>query len=299
MGERRASSINYILPVSLAHPMARNLAMSLLDWNSSITSVARARSISAARCGALGGFIALVLARGAVAQTPAGDPLAHRLHPVAAAVRPGQYVYQVTLERDAGTTNVGTRTVTVSVSNYAGAPAWLMLETRAADSSSVDTDSLFTDMVSLHPLHWGASAGSARIAAEFRGDTAYGATSGPPGRRSMIATVPAGTFISSAMLETVLRTLPLTATWEDSATTLTASLNGTATLPTRLNVISEDRIQLPAGSFDCWVVAVHAGPTARGLYWVTKQDPIVVRSALNVPSMGGAQLVSALTRIGR
>ena len=41
---------------------------------------------------------------------------------------------------------------------------------------------------------------------------------------------------------------------------------------------------------------------ARGLYWVSKQDPIVVRSAVDVPGLapaGAAQLVSALTRIGR
>jgi hypothetical protein len=278
--------------------MARNHETYLLDSISSITSVARARSHSALWC-ALVGFAALALTRGAGAQTPAGIPLLHRMRLDAAAVRAGQYVYQVTLEHDAVTTTVGTRTVTVSMATYAGSPAWLMLETRAGDSASFDTDSLFADLASLHPLHWGASAGSARIAAEFRGDTAYGATSGPPGRHSMIATVPAGTFISSAMLETVLRTLPLRATWEDSATTLTASLNGTATLPTRIAVIGEDQVRLPAGTFDCWVVAVHAGETARGLYWVTKQDPMVVRSALDVPSMGGAQLVSALTKIGK
>jgi hypothetical protein len=40
---------------------------------------------------------------------------------------------------------------------------------------------------------------------------------------------------------------------------------------------------------------VHAD-AARGLYWVTKRDPEIVRSALDVPALGGAQLVSALTR---
>ena len=69
----------------------------------------------------------------------------------------------------------------------------------------------------------------------------------------------------------------------------------TAVIPTRLTVIGEVRVRVPAGTFDCWVVAVHAD-AARGLYWVTKQDPQIVRSALDVPSLGGAQLVSALTR---
>jgi hypothetical protein len=101
------------------------------------------------------------------------------------------------------------------------------------------------------------------------------------------------------MLETVLRLLPLSSTWEDSAATLTGEGTNVVALPARLSVIGEDRVRLPAGTFDCWVVAMHAGDQARGLYWVTKRDPIVVRTALDVPSMGGAQLVSALTRIGR
>jgi len=55
---------------------------------------------------------------------------------------------------------------------------------------------------------------------------------------------------------------------------------------------------VPAVTYDCWVVAVHAD-VGRGMYWVTKTDPIVVRSVLDVPAMGGAQLVSALTKVVR
>jgi hypothetical protein len=214
------------------------------------------------------------------------------------ALHGGQYVYQMTLERDAGTTVVGTRTVSVSLVTYAGMASWLMYETRVSDFSS-DADSLWADIVNFRALHWGAKNGGMRVSAEFRGDSAYGATTAPTGKRSLITVVPRGTFINNAMLETVLRLLPLTSTWEDSASTLTGEFSTLTTLPTRLSVIGEDRVQLPAGTFDCWVVAVHAGEQARGLYWVTKSDPIVVRTSLDVPSMGGAQLVSTLTRIGR
>ncbi len=254
--------------------------------------MARARS-------ALVGLAAgVMLAQGVAAQLPASDT-ARRPRVDLAAIRGGQFVYQMTLERDAGTTIVGTRTVSVSLGSFGGAASWLMLETRAMDNGGVDADSVFADIVGLRPLHWGSNRGSARISADFHGDTAVGSVGGPPGRRSLVAPLPPGTLINSAMLETVLRMLPLNSSWEDSASTLTASLGGVSTLPTRLSVIGEDRVRLPAGTFDCWVVAIHAGDTARGLYWVTKRDPIVVRSALDLPAMGGAQLVTALTRIGR
>ncbi len=76
------------------------------------------------------------------------------------------------------------------------------------------------------------------------------------------------------------------------------ALASNASLPTRFAVIGEDRVRVPAGTFDCWVVSVRAD-AGRSLYWVTKRDPIIVRAALDVPTMGGAQLIYALTRIGR
>ena len=134
---------------------------------------------------------------------------------------------------------------------------------------------------------------------EFRGDTAFGATSIPGGRRSIVASVPSGSLINAAMLETVLRLLPLQTAWEDSAAVLTVSANGNALLPARLSVIGDDRVRVPAGTFDCWVVSVRAGDLTRGMYWVTKSDPMIVRSALDVPGLNGAQYVSALARLVR
>ena len=229
--------------------------------------------------------------------TSAPDPNPHRLTVDATALRAGQFVYQTTLERDVSTTPLGTRTVAVAQTTYGGAPAWLLVETRSGDGIPA-ADSLFADSATLRAIHWSSTLGEARLAAEFRGDSLFGATSSPQGKRSIVAPVPAGTIASAAMLETMLRLLPLQTTWEDSTTTLTVTPGANAVLPTRIAVIGEDRVRVPAGTFDCWVVAVHAD-SARGMYWVAKTDPIVVRSALDVPTLGGAQLVSALDRIAR
>jgi hypothetical protein len=222
----------------------------------------------------------------------------HRIRPDPRSLRPGQFEYQMTLERDVSSTIIGTRTITVAQSNYAGSPAWLLVESRLGTAISA-ADSLYASVDSLRPIHWGSVQGPSRLVAEFRGDSAYGATTVPGGRRSIVTGVPGGTLVSSAMLETVLRLLPLQLAWEDSAKTLSITPSASSLLPTRLSVIGEDRVRVPAGMFDCWVVAVHAGDQGRGLYWVAKSDPIVVRSALDVPTLGGAQLVSALTRFSR
>jgi hypothetical protein len=221
----------------------------------------------------------------------------HRFSVSAGTLRPGQFLYQTVLERDASTTPLGSRTVTTAPITYNGTAVWLLLETRTGAGIPA-TDSLIADTAALHPIHWNSVVGQARLGIEFRGDTAFGATTAPAGTRSIVMALPTSTIVSPAMLETMLRLLPLGPGWQDSTTTLSVLLGAAALLPTQLSVIGEDRVQVPAGSFDCWVVSVRAA-SAHGLYWVTKSDPIVVRSAIDVPSLGGAEMVSALTSIVR
>ncbi|MFI5230022.1 MAG: hypothetical protein ACHQWU_13195 [Gemmatimonadales bacterium] len=265
----------------------------------------RARSAATGRRGlaALATLACLVAVAGAQVPVTSGAPPVdttappHRFRVSAGALPPGQFLYQTVLERDASTTPLGSRTVSTTLTPYGGVPAWLMLETRTGAGIPA-TDSLIADSASLQPIHWNSTVGQARLGIEFRSDTAFGATTAPAGTRSIVAPMPAGTLVSPAMLETVLRLLPLGPGWRDSTTTLSVLLGATALLPTQLSVIGEDRVQVPAGSFDCWVVSVRAA-SAHALYWVTKSDPIVVRSAIDVPSLGGAEMVSALTSIAR
>src|SRR6185503_220281 len=182
-------SISYIQRVCWVRRTARNRAMSSLVWINSIISVGRARSAAVL----LSLVAAFGLGRIGDAQPPAGDSLARRVRVNVNGLRPSEFVYQTTLERDAGTTAIGTRTVSVAVTTYAGVPSWLLLETRTFDTGGAPAvDSLFADFAALRPMHWSAIQGTARLGVEFRGDTAFGATSGPPGRRSIVAVIPSG-----------------------------------------------------------------------------------------------------------
>lgn len=240
--------------------------------------------------------LAIALAVSASAQNPPFET--HVLRVDASRLVPGQFVYQTVLEKDVSGTQLGTRTVSVAPATYNNAPAWLLLETRSGDAIPM-ADSLFVEQTTLRPIHWGSTIARARLSAEFRGDTLFGGASAPAGRKSLVAALPPATLINGVMLEAVLRLLPLQTGWEDSSSTLSVALNGVSALPARISVIGEDRVRVPAGQFDCWVVSVRAGDVTRGMYWVTKRDPIVVRSALDVPSMGGAQYVSSLVRSSR
>lgn len=210
---------------------------------------------------------------------------------------PGQFVYQAVLEHDITGTSIGTRSVTATRTTYGGVNAWLLVESKSSDMVP-GLDSLFVDLATLRPMHWSSTIGRAHLGLEFRNDSAFGGANAPTGQRSVITAVPPGSLVNAAMLEMVLRTLPLHPAWEDSTTTLSVSFNGVAAVPARLAVIGEDNVRVPAGQFDCWVVSVRTADT-RGMYWVTKTDPIVVRSALDVPGLNGAQYVSSLTAVIR
>lgn len=241
----------------------------------------------------------LLVAVGAAlaAQSPfAASP--RMLHFDPSRLTPGQFVYATTLEHDITGTSLGTRVVTAVSTTYNGASAWLLIEAKTGGSIA-GLDTLFVDRTGLRPLHWSSTIGRAHLGIEFRNDSAFGGTTAPAGRRSVFAALPPATMVNAAMLEMVLRTLPLNGAWEDSTTSLSVSLNGVTPLPTRIAVIGEDNVRVPAGQFDCWVVSVRAGDLTRGMYWVTKSDPMIVRSALDVPGLNGAQYVSVLTTVIR
>lgn len=191
---------------------------------------------------------------------------------------------------------IGGRTVSAAEATYQGVPAWLLLETRTTERG-LAADSLLVRRDDLHPLHWGATLGPARLSAEFVSDTAlFGATSAPTGRRSVVTNVPAGALVSGAMLETMLRLLPLQAGWHDSTVSVSVTLGSDMLLPTTLSVVREDTVTVPGGTFDSWVVDARAAG-AETLYWVSKQNPIVVRSIEALPSPDGGRLVTELTRV--
>jgi hypothetical protein len=232
-------------------------------------------------------------ARASSGQTPPDTAVRHfKLD--TSAVRPGQVLYQTTIERSGAPLSTGWRTITMSETTYGGTPTWLVLETRIAAGPTA-TDSLILTRADLRPVHWGSMLGEARIGLEFAGDSVFGAVSAPQGRRSVAAVAPPGLVANQAMLELVLRALPLRTEWVDSTVSLTLTMGGAATVPTNLAVTSEEQIKVPAGSFDCWVVVASAAD-ARATYWVAKRERVVVQSVQTLPNMGDTRVVGQLIR---
>jgi hypothetical protein len=184
---------------------------------------------------------------------------------------------------------IGQREIALTAAEYSGAPAWLIVETRTGLVPSAESLYVAPDM---RPLHWSAALGAARLGAEFVGDSIYGATSGPGGRRNLV--LQGGgrpdLLVSTPMIEAILPLLPLTASWVDSAAVLSVDLASSAVIPVELTVIGEEDYVVDSATVrSTWVIAVRAGER-NVLYWVTKDSAEVLRMQQPLPAHVGQLL---------
>jgi hypothetical protein len=219
-------------------------------------------------------------------QTPAVD---------ATMLRPARYSYEAAISRDGLTQPLGLQTISFADATYAGAPSWLILEARDGGGIA-GLDSVLASRDQLTPLHWGASIGQARLAAEFTRDTLYGATSSPLGRRSLVGPAPRGAIASEGMLHGLLQLAPLDIGWTADVVLLVADLTGTRLVAGRMMAEREEEVTVPAGTFTSWVVSLRTGNGDKWL-WVSKEHRIVVKSSQTLSQLNGAVLDRVLIRV--
>ena len=237
---------------------------------------------------------ALMPAVTAAGQAPA-DPQSSRLQVDATALRPARYSYDLSVTRDGSAQELGSQTITFADASYAGVPGWLILEARSGVGIS-GLDSLVASRDALDPLHWGASTGLARLAAEFARDSVYGATSSPLGRRSLVGPAPRGVIAGEGMLDGLMQLAPIDNGWTADATLLVADLTGTRLVAARMAVEREEEVTVPAGTFTSWVVSVRTGNGTKFL-WVSKDDRMVVKTSQTLTQLDGAVLDRVLRRV--
>lgn len=247
-----------------------------LFWASTLTSVARAQTPPTPE------------------QQQRDTVPAHRLTLDATKIQPARFAYRLTLARDTITNEMGDQSVAISTLDYAGTPA-LLLARVGTEGVAALSDSLVVRRDDLRPLHWIASHGVARVAAEFTADSIYGASSSPLGRLNVVLPNRADLLVNSAAVDVALASLPLTAAFRDSAEMLLVDAGGAALTPVSMAIEGEERITVPAGDFDCWVVSLETERASARL-WVTKVGQVVARSEQLLPELDGALLTRVLVQ---
>lgn len=219
---------------------------------------------------------------------------AHHLALDATKIQPARFTYRLTLARDTIINQMGDQSVAISTLDYAGTPALLLARVGTEGVATV-TDSLVVRRDDLRPLHWIASHGVARVAAEFTADSIYGASSSPLGRLNVVLPNRPDLLVNSPAVDAALAALPLTAAFRDSAEMLLVDGGGATLTPVTITMEGEEHITVPAGDFDCWVVSLETERASARL-WVTKVGQAVARSEQILPELDGALLTRVLVQ---
>lgn len=235
------------------------------------------------------GVIFALLALAGADAAAAQDSLAirHLLALDVARLTPFHRAYDIVVHRGDTTTVIGGRLVRLESALYAGAPAWLLTESRTG--TVVASESLYVAPDG-RPVHWASTVGPARLAVAFVGDSMLGATTVGGFKQNLVVRGQPDLLVSASMLELALGLLPLGDAWRDSAAVLHLAPTARAVTPVELLVLGAERVLLDSiVARNSHVVAVRAEDRSI-LYWVDAATGAVLRMQQRLPAHVGSVL---------
>ncbi|HVE78563.1 MAG TPA: hypothetical protein VNA89_06870 [Gemmatimonadaceae bacterium] len=173
---------------------------------------------------------------------------------------------------------------------FADAPAWLLVSHRDTPQAEV-LDSITFAKADLAPLRRSLRVGGASMVNLFRRDSVIGTIVTPGGGAAVALANSAGLLASTDMFVVLLGALPLRAGWTGRFAVINARGSGIAT--TDLAVTGQERVMVPAGSFDTWVVRVHEGD-AEQTWWVSRDLGRIVQARTTSPRTPGTMITMRL-----
>jgi hypothetical protein len=229
------------------------------------------------------------------AQRPADAPRVGRLD--GSGLRGGEWRYAATVHLPDGVRrDFGSRIVSLATASYHGRSAWLLVEQQRSPMGD-GADSVYLTHDDLVPMHrvlrLQTRSGALSMRVDFTRDSVLGSMRMPDSTEMRLATsFAAGAIASATILELALRSLPLDATWRGSFDLLNPAVK---TMQRALvKVIGEERVTVPAGTFDTWVLIVVMDGPGQRLY-IAKSGPLV-KTQTTLPKAGGAMVETVLLR---
>lgn len=196
---------------------------------------------------------------------------------------------------------VGSESVELSEARIEGQSVWRVVQRRQiADTQHVET--LYVDRTTLRILgrtvrvqpymHYvGITVRQRLVGDHLTGWMQTDSGLGRPIARDLSPR--SGPYLSDALAPVLLGATALGSEWRARFSILGwAVRDGDVSFPAQLRVVGEERVTVPAGTFDCWKVAVEAS-LGMQTYWVRKSDGVGVRALLE---RGDAMRELVLTR---
>jgi hypothetical protein len=160
----------------------------------------------------------------------------------------------------------------------------------ATEKASKEIDSMLLDARDLHFIEryidtqpYGRYS-RITVVQKFNGDSVYGRMNSEGGDsrgvgRTFVRRLPRASapYVSDALAPLIFTTLPMRLGWHGRVSVLGWAVRDTDVLyPVDIKVVGRNRVTVPAGSFDCWHVAITSGTHAHDV-WARTSDGLVVR----------------------
>lgn len=226
----------------------------------------------------------------------AGPPPPPRYEPArplhAGSVRAGTWIYQIGSAFDDGSAKYrGRLKVVVRSAEWDGRPAWVVSQQQLrVRDSNLDTtdwirgaaDTMYADLQTLRPIRYASVGTQFRLIHRFVWDTVYEALDigGAHPRSWRVHAEIRGPVDAPLVLRwrwfdvaLLLQALPLDREWLGSVYSVGLvgrDPGGAAIVPLDLRVEGGERIEVPAGTFDCWRIVAHDGRERVLTFWASK-----------------------------
>ena len=222
----------------------------------------------------VGGLEALLTNKLPDSPPPRPNPLFGIPDPPIAA---GLVEYRCSDEREGVVSPVSPIVITTARETLQGTIAWRLKSTMNDHGTAVEMDAIVRAADLRMMMHQGGM-----WAAQFRhtvvGEYVYvrASTVTDAQYESKRIPLPESAFPSLVTLWSALAAAPLERGWSANVHLYgKVALEDWRFVPLRLEVVDEERIDTPAGAFDCWVITAQGEPDGpiTGRYWVSRGDP--------------------------
>jgi hypothetical protein len=216
----------------------------------------------------------------------------------------GTWTYETCTTTDDVLTQCGSRlTIVVREAQRAEQPAWLMIQRLAflsgwsstKDTIYVPPDTTYFARQTLRPIYWAMTGERIRAVRRFTPDSLREAVdiTGPHPRSWHSSAKLPGAAHDPLVLRwarfdvaLLLQTLPLDRGWQGSVYSvgLIGRVPGASPFaPLDFRVVGSERINVPAGRFDCWKVEVQIGDETVMTLWASKDRGWLVKTRQGEP----------------
>lgn len=206
-------------------------------------------------------------------------------------IHAGRYAYRVVYVDSSGrATPDGDGSIVLSLATTDGAPAWRVEHVAHSivdGQRRTEAETLLVSRRELRPITRVVHVQPYRrysvinIDQRFVGDSVLGTMTTDGGVRRPIAhRLPSafGPYLSDGLAPLGLAGVPLSSSWRGSLSVIGwAVVPRDVFYPATLEVVGDERITTPLGTFDCWKLNIVAGSEHR-IEWVRKSDGVGVRS---------------------